>query len=94
MYVTADHIRKRKVRLGSVRLVSLEHAWRPVVRRREKLVSARTTELKYDYPILENQPESLINEAISLTSMDESFVRLSRIGEPYNLFLQLARYGH
>ena len=43
--------------------------------------------------MLENQPESLINEAIlvSLTSMDDSFVKLTRAGKSNSLYLHLAR---
>ena len=33
-------------------------------------------------PKLENQPESLLNEATSSTSMDDNFVQLTRIGFP------------
>ena len=40
-------------------------------REKKKLLSVRDAHLKRDYPTLENQPESLINEAISLTSMDD-----------------------
>ena len=58
------------------------------------MVSARTAYLKHDYPTLENQPESLINEVISLTSMDDSSVKLTRVGWPNNLYMHLARDGH
>ena len=40
---------------------------------------------------LENQPESLLNETISLTSMGDSSVKLTRVEEPNNLYLHLAR---
>ena len=46
------------------------------------MVSARIAHQTYDYPTLENQPESLINEAISLMSIDDSSVKLIRNGEP------------
>ena len=58
------------------------------------MVSARAANLKHDYPMLENQPEDLINEAVSLTSMDGSSVKLTRVGEPNNLYLQLASDRH
>ena len=41
--------------------------------------------LKHNYPTLKNQPESLINEAIALISIDDSAIRLTRVGEPSNL---------
>ena len=50
--------------------------------KREKLVSAKAAHQKYDCPTLENQPESLINEAVSI---DDSFVKLTRNDEPNNL---------
>ena len=59
-----------------------------------KCVSARAAHLKHDYPALENQLEILINEAVSLTSIDDSSVELTIIGEPNNLYLHLARHGH
>ena len=40
---------------------------------------------------LEIQADNLINEAISLTLMDDSSVKLTLVGEPYNLYLHLAR---
>ena len=43
---------------------------------------------------LENQPESFISEALSLISVDVNFVNLTRNGEPNNLYVHLARYGH
>ena len=49
---------------------------------------------KHDYTTLENQPESLINEAIFLISRDDSSVKLIRNGEPNNLYLHLARERH
>ena len=42
---------------------------------------------------MENQPERLINEAISVTSMDRAIVKLTRIVEPNNLYLHFARDG-
>ena len=60
----------------------------------KKLVSAKATHQKHDYPMLENQPESLINKDMSLTSMDDSSVKLTRNGELNNIFLHLARDGH
>ena len=48
---------------------------------------------KHDYSTLENQSESIINEAISLISIDDSSVKLKRNGEPNNLCLHLAREG-
>ena len=46
------------------------------------MVSARAAELKHD------QPESLMKEVMSLTSMDDSFVKLTRVGGPNKLCLQ------
>ena len=45
---------------------------------------------KHNYPRLENQLENLINEVTSLTSMENSFKKLTRFGEPNKLYLQLA----
>ena len=42
---------------------------------------ARAAHLKHDYPTLENQTESLINEFMSLTSIDDSSVKLTRVGK-------------
>ena len=61
--------------------------------KREKLVSVRAAQLNHDYPTLENQIESLINGAISLTSMDDSSIKLKRAGESNNPYLHLARDG-
>ena len=58
------------------------------------MVSARAKRLKYDYSTLENKPERLRNEPIPLTSMDDSSIRLTRVGESNNLYLDLARDGH
>ena len=41
---------------------------------KKKLVNARAAHSKHDYPTMEKQPESLITEAISLTSLDDSSV--------------------
>ena len=41
--------------------------------------------------MVENLAESLINEAISLTSMDDSSDKISGIGEKNNLHLSLAK---
>ena len=57
-------------------------------------MSVRAVPLKQDYPTLENQPENLIIEALSLTSMDDSSIGMPRIGEPNNLYPQLVRKGH
>ena len=46
------------------------------------MVSARAAHLKYNYPTPENLLESLIKETISLTLMDDIFVKLARVGEP------------
>ena len=54
----------------------------------------RAAYLKDIYLTLENQPKSLINEAISLTPMDDSSVMLIRGGKPNNLYLRLARDEH
>ena len=62
--------------------------------KRKKLISARADHQKHDYLTLENQPESLINEAISLMSIDDISVKLARNGEPNELFLHLARDRH
>ena len=50
--------------------------------------------LKHAYPKLENQLENLINEVISLMSIYNSSVKLTRNGEPNNVYLELARDGH
>ena len=50
--------------------------------------------LKHDYYTLKNHPEILINETISLVSINYSSVKLRRAGEPNNLYLRLARGGH
>ena len=61
----------------------------------KKLVSARAAHLNHSYPTLENELESLTNEAISLTSMDDSSVRLTRVGGEQNkICLYLARDGY
>ena len=65
----------------------------PKLGKSKKLVSARANYRKHDFPTLENQLESLINEAISLMSIDDSSVKLTRNGEPNKLFLYLARDG-
>ena len=57
---------------------------------KNKLVNARATHIKHDYPTLAKQAESLISKAISLTSMDNSCAKPTRIGEPNNLYLHLA----
>ena len=56
------------------------------------MVSARIAHVMHDYCKLANQPESLINQAIILTPTDDSSVKLTRVGEPNNLYL--ARDGH
>ena len=48
----------------------------------------------HHYSTLENQTESLIYEAISLISIGDSSVKLTRNGETNNLYLRLARDGH
>ena len=58
------------------------------------LDSASSAHPKLDYPTLENQSESLIYEAISLISTDDSSVKLTRNREPNNLYLYLARDVH
>ena len=62
--------------------------------KRKKLISARADHQKHDYLTLENQPESLINEAICVISIDNSSVKLTRNGEQNNLYLHQARDGH
>ena len=57
--------------------------------KRKNLDSARAAHQKHDYSTLGNQPESFMNEAISLMSIDDSSVNLTRNGEQYNLFLHL-----
>ena len=66
----------------------------PKLRNSKKLVNARVTHQKHDYPTAENQPESWINEAISLMSIGDSFVKLTRNEELNILHLHLARDGH
>ena len=41
------------------------------------ITRSRAAHLKHDYPTKENQPESLINEAISLTSIDDNSIERS-----------------
>ena len=62
--------------------------------KRQKLISSRAAHQKHGYSTLENQPESLINEAILLTLIDDSSDKLTTNGEPNNLYLHLARDGH
>ena len=54
-------------------------------------VSARAALQTLDYPTLENQPESLIYEIISLISIDDSIVKLTRNRKPNNLYLHPTR---
>ena len=58
------------------------------------MVSTIAAHSKHDYPTLENPPGSFISAAISLKSMDNSYVKLTRVGEPNNLYLQIARNEH
>ena len=53
--------------------------------KRKKLVSTSAAYQKYDYPTLENQPESSISEAISFISIDDSSINLTRNKVPNNL---------
>ena len=53
--------------------------------KRKKLLGARAAHQKHDDSTMKNQPESLINEAISLISINDSSVKLTRNGEPNNL---------
>ena len=56
---------------------------------------ARATHSKHDYPTLGNQPENLINEAISFLDINERKLRQTeRVGVPNNLCLHLARNEH
>ena len=48
-------------------------------------VNARVAHQKYDYPALEYKTENLINEAKSLTSMDDSSVKEAETTELKNL---------
>ena len=64
----------------------------PKTIKESNLVGARAANQKHDYTTLENHPESLINEAISLISLDDSSVKLIR--KPNNLYLHLARDEH
>ena len=41
----------------------------------------------------ENEPESLTNDSISLTSMDDTSIKLTRVRETNNLYLHYARDG-
>ena len=66
----------------------------PKQSKKGKLVSARAANQKHDYRTLENQPESFINEAISLISIDAVSVNLIGNGEPNNFCIHLARDGH
>ena len=62
--------------------------------RGKNLVSTRAAQIKHDYLMLENQSESWINEIMSLISMVDISVKLTRVGEPNNLYLNLARDDH
>ena len=55
------------------------------------MVTARVANQEHDYPMLENQPESVINKTRSWISIDNSSVRVTRNGEPNNLYPYLAR---
>ena len=59
-----------------------------------KLVNERAADLKHDYLTLENQLENVVNEAIPMTSMADSSVKLTIIGELNNLYLYLANGKH
>ena len=61
---------------------------------KRELIRTRAAYQKHDYSTLENQPESLINKAISLMLIDDDSVKLTINREPNNLFLHLARDGH
>ena len=60
---------------------------------KKKFVSVRAAYSKHDYHTLENHTESFINEAISLTSIDESSVKLTRVGEPNNPYCTSQEMG-
>ena len=62
--------------------------------REEKAGQSNGCTFKPPLPTAENQPESLINEAISLTSMDDCSIKQIRVREPINPYLHLARDGH
>ena len=91
----ADPLRKKRLRRRDhiLRGADIFNPCRPtfVSLTCRNLASARAGHLKHDYPTLENRPEGLINKGIFLTSMDDSSIRLARIAEPNNLYLQLAR---
>ena len=57
-------------------------------------ITYMTKKVDNDNLTLENQPESLINEAISLISIDDSSVKLTINGEANNLYVHLAKDGH
>ena len=63
--------------------------------REEKIYQHKVCTIKARIPHAGKQaPDSLLNEAIALTSMDDNGVKLTRIVEPNNLHLHLARDGH
>ena len=53
--------------------------------KKKKLVRARSAHQKHDYPTLENQPESLLNAAISLMSIGGISVKLTIYEESNNM---------
>ena len=58
----------------------------------KKFFRTRAAHQKQVYPTLGNHPESLKNETISLISVDDIIsVKLTRNGEPNNLYLHLSR---
>ena len=65
----------------------------PKSRKRGMLVSASTAHQSNDYTTLE-KPESSIYETISLISIDDNSVKLTRNVESNKIYLHLVRDGH
>ena len=64
------------------------------IREEDEVGQRKCCTSKHDYTTSEKQPESLIYEAVPLILIDDSVVKLTRNGEPNNLYLHLANEGH
>ena len=93
IFAMLHHIVIRKQKILKLNVKKIRHSLRILYSCQKITVKTNCVKLHYIvikdcYPALENQPECLINEAISLTSL------LTRIGEPNNLDVHLARDGY
>ena len=70
----------------------------PQVRRRARTEKIRRSWSALELPIkstsIPHQPESFINEVISLISIEDNSAKLARNGKPNNSYLHLARDKH